>query len=203
MSKKQRQENTQNNSPEKESPMITEELNQPVNFQELSPEEYTQLRAEVDQQLSEETADKIRRGVHDPLPVFLGNVEEDLALSKANSPHFKFQAEAPIPMGRGKPAKILDHVVQSPTNPWEFGPRLPADVNAGIWRGFMLKEDRLGSRYLPVAMPWEVVEKYCVDPSGLNMWDTRVSQASRIEGEIVNDIFTLWAGPWAPHKETK
>lgn len=123
---------------------------------------------------------------------------EDLRLNQEAAARIKTQADETY-RAPGKQPRPMSHVVEG-NEGHDFSPRLPSDPNAGHWYGFVLKEDRLGARYIPVVLPWEVVRAHAAvdleNPSNLNQWDTRVSQAMRIEREITSDAFTLKSGIW-------
>lgn len=164
-----------------------------------STEDYEQRATRLDQEINAREVARIRRGADASPPPYLGDVELDARLNAQEASKIVYEVEPPIPQGRGRAPRVLDHVVAG-TNPYDFSPKLPADPNTGYWRGFVLKEDAFGSRYLPVALPWEVVVEHCVDLSQLNFWDTRVSHAARIENELTRDHFTLGTGIWEGKK---
>lgn len=71
----------------------------------------------------------------------------------------------------------------------------PASLAQTVWRGFVLCEDKHGTRYVPVQMTYAQLQEVWRDE--IVAWDTRVSQAERIEREFTADVFTLKQGCWA------
>lgn len=127
------------------------------------------------------------------------DVLDPLALERARTAEaaaqIRFSERVPIPTPRGKPQMFKQHVTAG-ARPNDYSiPYDPASLRDSVWRGFALCEDRHGSRYVPVQLTWAQLQAVWRDE--LVGWDTRASQAERIEREFTADAFTLRTGCWA------
>jgi hypothetical protein len=103
-------------------------------------------------------------------------------------------AEKRIPYAK-KPSNYLAPIIAGAhANDFTI-PYDPASLTQTQWRGFVICEDKHGTRYVPVQMTYAQLQEVWRDE--IVAWDTRVSQAERIEREFTSDVFTLKQGCWA------
>lgn len=119
---------------------------------------------------------------------------ERAASVEANK-HVCFSERVPIPTMKGRPQQYEQHVIAG-AYPNDYTiPYDPASLRESVWRGFVLCEDRHGSRYVPVQLTYDQLQTVWRDE--IVAWDTRASQAERIEREFTADAFTLRQGCWS------
>lgn len=122
-------------------------------------------------------------------------LDAERAAAEVAASQIRFSERVPIPTPRGKPQMFKQHVTAG-ARPNDYSiPYDPASLRDSVWRGFALCEDRHGSRYVPVQLTWAQLQAVWRDE--LVGWDTRASQAERIEREYTSDVFTLKQGCWA------
>lgn len=109
--------------------------------------------------------------------------------------HIRYSERVPIPVGKGQKPRFEEHVIAGAHGNDFTIPYDPATMKDTVWRGFVICEDRLGCRYVPVQLTYaQLLAVWRDEPLA---WDTRASQAERIERELTSDVFTLRQGCWA------
>lgn len=117
------------------------------------------------------------------------------AVAAEQAAALRFSERRPIATMKGRPQQYEQHVTAG-AHPNDYTiPYDPASLKDTIWRGFVLCEDRHGSRYVPVQLTYEQLQTVWRDE--IVAWDTRASQAERIEREFTADAFTLRQGCWS------
>jgi len=124
----------------------------------------------------------------------LTEAEREKAVAEEQAKHIRFSERKPVPTMAGRPQMYEQHVIAG-ANPNDYTiPYDSASLKDSVWRGFVLCEDRHGSRYVPIQMTYEQLQE--VQRDEIVAWDTRSSQAERIEREFTSDAFTLRRGCW-------
>lgn len=120
---------------------------------------------------------------------------EERKAAEAAAKKIRFSEYVPVPTTRGFPQQYKHNIVEG-AEPNDYTiPYDPKSLLTSTWRGFVITEDRHGTRYVPVQMTYEQLQGCWKDE--IVAWDTRSSQAERIEREFTADAFTLRRSCWS------
>jgi hypothetical protein len=122
-------------------------------------------------------------------------LEAEALVAAEQAKKLRFSERKPVPTTKGFPQQYKHHITEG-AYPNDYTiPYDPKSLEKTVWRGFLITEDRHGTRYVPVQMSYDQLQDVWVDE--IVAWDTRSTQAERIEREFTADAFTLKRNCWA------